>query len=395
MLQKAATMDLTVTPTAEAYTAWVRVTNETGHKLPSGYPEGRRIWLNVRVYDATAALIYESGAYDLSSGTLSHDASVKVYHIEPGLSADLAPALGYTPGPSFHFVLNNQIYSDNRIPPRGFTNAAFAEIQSPPVNYSYADGQYWDDTYYTIPASAARVDVTLYYQTTSKEYVEFLRDENRTNDWGQRLHDLWNTNGKSAPVAMSTKSVQLQPIVDTQPPTAATNLTAKALSSSQIALTWLPSTDNLRLEGYYVFRNGVQVGTTTSTGYTDTGLRASTTYSYYIIAFDDAMNLSGPSNTATATTKSKGRIGTVIVSKAYPNPFNPTVNISYSLPYTDEVTIEAFNVVGQRVAQLVNGVQSVGDHIITWDAGHLSSGMYIIRISTTESTSTIKVNLMK
>ena len=42
----------------------------------------------------------------------------------------------------------------------------------------------------------------LYYQSTSKEYVEFLRDENITNDWGTTLYDLWFANGKSPPVAM-------------------------------------------------------------------------------------------------------------------------------------------------------------------------------------------------
>ena len=150
----------------------------------------------------------------------------------------------------------------------------------------------------------------------------------------------------------------------------------------------------MRVAGYYVYRNGVKVGTTTSTSFTDTGLRTATTYSYYIIAFDEAMNLSSQSNTATATTKSRGggKTGAVV---AYPNPFNPSVNISYSLPYSDEVTIEAYNVQGQRVAQLVSGMQRAGDHIVTWDAGHLSSGVYLVRISTAEATSTIKVNLMK
>ena len=57
------------------------------------------------------------------------------------------------PGPSFHFVLNNKVFKDNRIPPRGFTNAAYAEFGGGPTSdYSYADGQYWDETWsYDIP----------------------------------------------------------------------------------------------------------------------------------------------------------------------------------------------------------------------------------------------------
>ena len=64
-------------------------------------------------------------------------------------------------------------------------------IQSPPVGYTYADGQYWDDTAYVLPAERGSCAVTLYYQTTSKEYIEFLRDENVTNSVGQELYDAW------------------------------------------------------------------------------------------------------------------------------------------------------------------------------------------------------------
>jgi hypothetical protein len=188
----------------------VTITNNTGHKLPTGYPEGRRMWINVRFYDDTMALIGESAAYDPTTGILGHDTDAKIYDIEPGLDEVTAPLVGVDPGPSFHFVLNNKVFKDNRIPPRGFTNAAFADFGGAPVAYTYADGQYWDDTYYTIPPGATSVEITLYYQSTSKEFIEFLRDENTTDSQGQDLYDLWNNNDKCPPEVMQTTTIAIE-----------------------------------------------------------------------------------------------------------------------------------------------------------------------------------------
>jgi hypothetical protein len=70
-----------------------------------------------------------------STSSLVKDGT-KIYEIHPGLSPGLAAALGLTPGKSFHFVLNDTIYFDDRILSRGFTNANFDSIQSTPVGYS-------------------------------------------------------------------------------------------------------------------------------------------------------------------------------------------------------------------------------------------------------------------
>lgn len=187
----------------------VTVTNNTGHKLPTGYPEGRRIWINVKFRDQAMNLIAESGTYDLNTGILSHDAEAKIYHVEPGLDEVTAPLVGVTPGPSLHFVLNNKIFKDNRIPPRGFSNAEFSSFGGAPVGHTYLDDQFWDDTLYTIPEGAASAEVALYYQSTSREFVEFLRDENTTNSKGQELYDLWNNNGKCPPETMRTSTIAI------------------------------------------------------------------------------------------------------------------------------------------------------------------------------------------
>jgi len=203
MIQLAASLDAT----PEEFGLTVRVTNETGHRLPSGYPEGRRVWINVKAVDGAVQQVFESGAYDFGTAELSHDEQLKIYETHPGLSPGLAAALGFPAGKSFHFVLSDTVYFDNRIPPRGYTYAGFQAVQSPPVGYDYADGQYWDDTEYFLPVEAETAHVTLYYQSTSKKYVEFLRDENTTNSAGQDLYNAWVAQGKSPPEVIAQVSI--------------------------------------------------------------------------------------------------------------------------------------------------------------------------------------------
>jgi hypothetical protein len=186
----------------------VRVINYSGHKLPTGYPEGRRMWLNVKFYDAGQQLLAERGAYDAATATLTA-ADTKVYEARFGIDASTSSATGVPQGESFHLVLNNQTLKDNRIPPIGFSNSAFAAIQAAPVNYTYADGQHWDDTSFASPPTATSAVVTLNYQTTSREYIEFLRDANTSNTAGQNAYDRWLARGMSEPADMDSVTIDL------------------------------------------------------------------------------------------------------------------------------------------------------------------------------------------
>lgn len=188
----------------------VRVVNQTGHKLPTGYPEGRRMWVNVRFLNASNALVAERGAYNSATATLD-GATTKVYEGKLGLSPAMSALTGKPAGPGFHFALNNKWFLDNRIPPRGFTNAGFASVQAAPVAYSYENDQYWDNTIFVLPPGAVRAEVRLYHQTTSREYIEFLRDQNVTNGAGAVAYALWESLGKSQPVLMASASIQLGP----------------------------------------------------------------------------------------------------------------------------------------------------------------------------------------
>ncbi|MFP2906212.1 DNRLRE domain-containing protein [Pyxidicoccus sp. 3LFB2] len=97
---------------------------------------------------------------------------------------------------------------------------------------------------------------------------------------------------------------------DTQPPSVPSNVTASGVSSSQINLSWSASSDNVGVTGYALYRNNVFLKNVSGTSTSDTGLTASTTYSYYVRAQDAAGNTSGNSVTVTATTQSGGGTGT-------------------------------------------------------------------------------------
>ena len=204
LLRQAATLTVTLSLSGTDRVADVRVANQTGHKLPTGYPEGRRMWINLRAYDAQDELVYESGAYDPATGSLIEDPAIKVYEARQGITPELAALVEQPEGASFHFVLNNSVVKDNRIPPRGYTQAAFDQHGLRPVGAVYLDGQYWDDTLYVLPLQAERAVVRLYYQTASREYIEFLRAHGGVD--GYALASMWEAS-KSPPELVAAAAV--------------------------------------------------------------------------------------------------------------------------------------------------------------------------------------------
>ncbi len=214
----------------------VKVTNLTGHKLPTGYPEGRRMWLNVVAFDGVSPMnqIFESGAYDSQTAVLTEDAQVKIYESQQGIWNSNTSTCEIKDGADkkmFHFVLNNCILKDNRIPPLGFRGGDDIEIMPRGISYPASPQNpeqlvNYDVTRYTIPITGAMMPVTvqakLKYQTASKEYIEFLDAESTANNiptenlmcdrnWtvgpanqsrGAFMQQLWQDNGKSEPVDM-------------------------------------------------------------------------------------------------------------------------------------------------------------------------------------------------
>ena len=86
--------------------------------------------------------------------------------------------------------------------------------------------------------------------------------------------------------------------------------------------------------------------------------------------------------------------------KAYPNPFNPSINITYDLPNADHVRVEIVNLLGQHVKTLVNGMQSSGTYTYKWDGKDasgmfLNSGMYFAVIFRESARNILKITYLK
>jgi hypothetical protein len=93
--------------------------------------------------------------------------------------------------------------------------------------------------------------------------------------------------------------------------------------------------------------------------------------------------------------ESRGVPSTPRLAQNYPNPFNPSTTIEFTLPRRQHVSLEVFNVLGQRVTTLVDGVLGTGRHRIPFDGSDYSSGIYLYRLKTTDYTRSRKMTIIK
>lgn len=229
-LGQSAQVDMTATEsTPNVITATVTIENKTGHKLPSGYPEGRHMWIRLIAEDANGTPFFQTGLLD-TNGELVQDPNLKVYEMKQGMDY---PQLGLNQQESFHLVLNNMTLKDNRLHPKGFTQQkglggtdSYDPVLAPwPVGGLYPDNHYIDNTVYTIaiPPNTPRpikVKATVFHQVSSFAYVDFLANggdaTNQTmpNPIMQTVRNLWTMGTSRAP---ATSVGYLGPTTPTDP----------------------------------------------------------------------------------------------------------------------------------------------------------------------------------
>ncbi len=83
------------------------------------------------------------------------------------------------------------------------------------------------------------------------------------------------------------------------------------------------------------------------------------------------------------------------LTQNYPNPFNPTTTIEYELKKSENVSLKVFNVLGEEVASLVNGLQNAGVHRIQFDGADMTGGVYFYQLTAGDYTETHRMVLLK
>ncbi len=190
-------------------------------------------------------------------------------------------------------------------------------------------------------------------------------------------------------------------------PAPPSNLTAAAISRTEIRLTWADSATNEN--GFHLYRSDSISGAfcliatldANTIIYTDTALIEGITYWYRINAFNTAGN-SAVSLDAFATAgiivsvKQEHDIPTgFALEQNYPNPFNPTTTIEFSVPHVSFTSLKIYDVLGEEVATLVSENLQAGNHKADWNASNFSSGVYFYRLSTENFVATKKLLLLK
>jgi hypothetical protein len=148
---------------------------------------------------------------------------------------------------------------------------------------------------------------------------------------------------------------------DPTPPSTPTNLTATAVSSSQINLSWTSSTDNVGVTGYKIYRcfgsgctPSTELTTTASASYSDTGLTANTTYVYRVAAYDAAGNVSGQSSSASATTQAPTDTTPPVISNGSPTGTLPvgTTQTTMSVITNENATCRYSTIAGTAYSSM-------------------------------------------
>lgn len=306
-------------------------------------------------------------------GTYSPDANHRwMPSIAMNGSGDIA--LGYSVSST---TMNPSIYYTGRTAtdPLGFMGHSEGVIINGTGSQTTTDGRWGDYSMMSVDPSD---DQTFWYTTEYFKTTSFA-------GWSTRI-----------------ASFSLSSIV----PVELASFTANTTERNSVLLSWVTATE-LNNKGFEVER--LVNGEWDVVGYIDGNGTTTEINSYQ---FEDAISsnvkstslmyrlnqidLDGTSTYSQVVNVEFNNTPTVYsLSQNFPNPFNPETSISFSLPKSEHVTLEVYDILGNRVSVLVNEVREVGTHTVSFNATALSSGVYLYKITAGNFNSSKKMNILK
>ncbi|OVE75061.1 hypothetical protein BVX95_00375 [archaeon D22] len=352
-------LNLAATLVVDYNSSTVKIVNHTGHKLISGYPEGRRMWIKTTWMDDGGKILRVDGDYgeigvivngvNVRSIKNLGDPNTKIYEAHYGIDQQWAAQLvelGYpnnlalsydrnsgdvkqnlgelalspagTEFETFHFVLNNVVHKDNRIPPYGMDYETARKRNALPVpadQYGGGPGKqydYYDTVALNPPSGATNAVIELLYQPTSWEYIQFLDLANNQpvgsflENEGKYMLEAWLNTGMAEPYVMASATWGNAQVCDVPIPT----LQAATPGSTEVTSNWT----TVAAEGYNLFydqsgKAQLVANVGASTTFTDTGLTNGQEYCYKVTAYAGTCE-SGFSNIICAIPNQPGQANT-------------------------------------------------------------------------------------
>lgn len=202
-------------------------------------------------------------------------------------------------------------------------------------------------------------------------------------------------------------------------PVVLSSFTANIVSGSKVRISWTTQSES-GVQGFYILRGTdtelssaeivsplIEATNTSNTAnyvYTDSEVPGPGTYHYWlqIQDMDGTATYTNSIRVDVETTEGDGNgvIQVTTLKNAYPNPFNPIINIAYDVAETGHVSIEIYNTRGQRIRTLVSEAKNPASYITQWDGKdsygkNVSSGTYLLKMKAKTYDKTRKITLMK
>jgi hypothetical protein len=387
-------------PGTEVYSADI-----TGNVVPADWT----------VHTMTSPVMLTSGneywiGYEINASG-DHPAAVDAGPMVPDKGAwmyfngawDLLPNLGATL--DFNWCIEGAVTADGETLPLG----PVAKAKSTPLKASYTDAALSAARHTAIHAwvPAAPVENTralngykvyrdgaMIHEITDPnvtEYDDMALDAGTYEYYVTAVYDT----GDSDPSNTATAVVAL-------PAATGFNAVSQGPAQPNIMCTWTAPTEARDIAMYHIYQDGTEVGTSTTTFFVHIGV-ATGEYEYWVVVEYDGGFMSDESNHVTVNhvPANNPAVPTVTALNGnYPNPFNPTTDVKFSLNQPTRVRIDVYNIKGEMVKTLVNEELDAAYHTVTWNGddanGRLvGSGVYFYKMRAGKYTSTKKMILMK